>query len=125
MWAVGAAAYGPDRSRIRLGRKGHTMPLHMIVNTHNPESCAYRGESEEEALTTAFTLLDERAGEHDVKLQGSWVNRASHEIFILADAPNGHAIEAALLAAGLVGRTHARVLAVVTVQEVLDADGTE
>jgi hypothetical protein len=29
------------------------------------------------------------------------VNRASHEIFILADAPNGH------------------------VQEVLDADGTE
>ena len=98
------------------------MPLHMIVNTHNPESCAFRGEAEEAVLTAAFRLLDEQAGETGVKLQGSWVNRAAHEIFVLAEAPDGHAVEAALLAAGLVGRTHSRVLPVVSVQEVLDAD---
>jgi hypothetical protein len=63
-------------------------------------------------------LVDNVAGAHGIAIQGTWVNRLSHEVFILADAPNSHVIEEALLEAGLVGRTHSRVLSVVPTQEV-------
>ena len=93
--------------------------LHMIVNTHNPESCAFRSQSDGAAISEPFDRFAETvASAHGITLQGTWVNRLSHEIFILADAPNAHAIEEALLEAGLVGRTHSRVLSVVPTQEV-------
>jgi hypothetical protein len=93
--------------------------LHMIVNTHNPESCAFRSRSDGAALSEPFDhLVDNVAGAHGIAIQGTWVNRLSHEVFILADAPNSHVIEEALLEAGLVGRTHSRVLSVVPTQEV-------
>ena len=93
--------------------------LHMIVNTHNPESCAFRSQSDGAALSEPFDrLMDKVAEAHGITIQGTWVNRPSHEIFILADAPNSHEIEEALLEAGLVGRTHSRVLSVVPTQEV-------
>lgn len=35
--------------------------LHMIVNTHNSESSAFRGDAEEEGLVTALTQINEQA----------------------------------------------------------------
>src|SRR5687768_6169215 len=96
--------------------------LHMIVNTHNPESCAFRGKEEEEILSRALDQFRESAPEKGLTLQGSWVNRSGHEIFILVDAPNGHVIEDVLLSAGLVGRTHTRIVPVLSVQEVFEAE---
>ena len=93
--------------------------LHMIVNTHNAESCACRGKDEEVVLAGGFERLGEAAKEAGLAIQGWWVNRAAHEVFVLVDAPNGHAVEDALLAAGLVGRTHSRVLPVVPVEQAL------
>jgi hypothetical protein len=92
--------------------------LHMIVNTHNAESCAFRGDEEAKALTTAFDRFSEQAEGRDVTVQGAWINRAAHEFFILVDAPNAHAIDEGLLAAGMVGRTHTRVLAVLPAEDV-------
>ena len=94
--------------------------LHMVVNTHNPESCAFRGQDEGRALSEAFERLGDQAAEPDAVLKGSWVNRAAHEIFLLVEAPNAHVIEEALLGAGLVGRTHSRVLSVVGIEDVFD-----
>jgi hypothetical protein len=96
--------------------------LHMVVNTHNPESCAFRGKDEEELLAGGFERLGEAAKQADLAIEGWWVNRAAHEVFVLVDAPNGHVVEEALLAAGLVGRTHSRVMPVVRVEPAL-ADG--
>ena len=99
--------------------------LHMVVNSHNPESCAFRGRDEGRVLSDAFDQLDERAAEQGVTVQGSWVNRAAHEIFVPVDAPNAHVIEEALLHAGLVGRTHSRVLSVIATADVEVDAGNE
>ncbi|HSK92499.1 MAG TPA: hypothetical protein VLA76_00410 [Candidatus Angelobacter sp.] len=93
--------------------------LHMIVNTHNAESCAFRGADEGRILTEAFDRLAAGAGEQGVSVEGSWINRAAHEAFILVNAPNANAIEEALLDAGLVGRTHSRVLSVIPTDDVV------
>lgn len=92
----------------------------MIVNTHSAESCAFRGKEEEELLVGSLDRLKDSAPETGLTFEGWWVNRASHEIFMLIDAPNGHAIEEALLAAGAVGRTHTRILPVVAVEDALE-----
>lgn len=92
--------------------------LHMVVNSHNPESCAFRGRDEGRILSDAFEQLDERSAEQGVTVKGSWVNRGAHEMFVLVDAPNAHVIEEALLRAGLIGRTHSRVLSVVVTADV-------
>ena len=96
--------------------------LHMVHNTHNPESCAFRGEHEDELLSGGFDRLEALAAEHGLSLEGWWVNRAAHEIFVLVDAPNAHVIEEMLLAAGLVGRTHTRLLPVVPVPQAMEVE---
>jgi hypothetical protein len=94
--------------------------LHMIVNTHSAESCAFRGEEEENLLVGGIDRLKDSAPEKRLAFQGWWVNRASHEIFMLVDAANSHVIEEALLDAGLVGRTHTRILPVVAVEDSME-----
>ena len=90
--------------------------LHMVVNTHNPESCAFRGKAEEEALAPALDGFKDSATD-GMHVQGWWVNRAAHEIFMLVDAPSAHVIEEALLKAGMVGRTHSRIVPVISVDD--------
>jgi uncharacterized protein with GYD domain len=91
--------------------------LHMLVSTHNPESCAFRGEAEHELLTGGFDTFKEKATERGCEVRGWWVNPPSHEIFVLVEAPGAHVIDEALIEAGLVGRTHSKVLAVVPLEE--------
>ena len=57
--------------------------LHMVVNSHNPESCAFRGPEEEQLLSSALDAFEQSAAGAEVTIQGSWVNRAGHEIFFL------------------------------------------
>lgn len=96
--------------------------LHMVVNTHSAESCAFRGKEEEELLVGALDRLKDSASDNALGFEGWWVNRASHEVFMLIDAPNGHVIEEALLGAGVVGRTHTRILPVIAVEDALQAE---
>ncbi|HVM11867.1 MAG TPA: DUF3303 family protein [Actinomycetota bacterium] len=90
--------------------------LHMVVNTHNPESCGFRGDEENRILEEALDAFKATGGE--VSLKGWWVHPPGHEIFMLVEAPNAHAVQGALLEAGLVGRTHSRILPVLSVEEV-------
>jgi hypothetical protein len=92
--------------------------LHMVVNTHNPESCAFRGEEEDRLLSGALERFEEDGPESVMKVTGSYINRSGHEFFILIDAPNAHVIEEAVVASGLVGRSHTRVLPVLASQDV-------
>lgn len=93
--------------------------LHMIVNTHHAESCAYRSEEDAATLIGAFERFEGGvATAHDVKIQGSWINRPSHEGFLLVDAPSAHAIDDALAEAGVLGCTHSRVVSVVATDDV-------
>lgn len=86
--------------------------LHMLVNTHNAESCAFRSAGDEAALTPGFGNLGQVAQQRGASLQGSWVNTASHTVFALIDAPNAHVVDEVIREAGLTGRTHGQVFAV-------------
>ncbi len=93
--------------------------LHMVVSIHTPADCAFRGKEQEELLVGAFDAFEASAPDRDVEVKGSWVNRSIHETYALVEAPNAHAIEVALLEAGLIGRTHTRILPVVAVADAI------
>lgn len=96
--------------------------LHLVVNTHNAESCAFRGPEEEGLLVGAADRFADLAKERGMSTQGTWVSRATHEVFFLIEAPDGHAIERALLDAGLVGRSHSRILPVVDADRAMEKE---
>lgn len=93
--------------------------LHMVVNTHLPEDCAFRGKEQEEILVGAFEAFQKLAPDQEISVQGSWINRSSHEAFMLVDSPNAHVIEVALLEAGLIGRSSNRILPVVSTDDAI------
>ena len=92
--------------------------LHMIVNTHNAESCAFRPEAQG-VIPAALGKIEEAATSQGATVQGAWVNLASHHVFLLVDAPNAHAIDMILRESGLIGYTDTRVFAVNALQEAL------
>ena len=94
---------------------------HMVVNTHNAESCAFRSEDDGKVLGAALDALGTSGPGSGITVDGFWVNRSAHTFFILIDAPNAHAIDEALLNAGLVGRTHTEIFPVQTMKEVREA----
>ena len=99
--------------------------LHMLVNTHNPESCAFRSPEEEAALAPSFMNLGEIAEKRGATLHGSWVNPGSHTIFLLIDAPNAHVIDEVVRESGLIGRTSTQVFAVDDTQTMLAQAGQD
>ncbi|MGH3443427.1 MAG: DUF3303 family protein [Nitriliruptorales bacterium] len=99
--------------------------LHLVVNSHNPEYCAFRGEEERRALTGGFDRLGDLAAERGVEIQGPWFSRVSHEVFVVVDAPDAHAVEDLVAASGLVSRTTTRILPLVTQAQLREALGTD
>jgi hypothetical protein len=91
---------------------------HMVVNTHNAESCGFRSEEDGEAIGGALDGFGKSGAEFGLTIDSFWVNRSAHTFFILVDAPNAHVIDEALVKAGVVGRTHTEVFPVLTMEEV-------
>jgi hypothetical protein len=90
--------------------------MHVLVNTHNPESCAFRDEEHEEVLVGGARGISAACEEHGAKLQGLWVNRAAHKFFAIIDAPNAHVIDDIIVACGWIGHTNSEVYAVTTME---------
>lgn len=82
--------------------------LHMVVNRHNPENCAFRGDEEAERFASALARLE--ATSSGVTVRGSWVNRTGHELFVLVEAATAHAVEELLIESGLIAIGHTRIL---------------
>lgn len=99
--------------------------LHMVVNSHNAESCAFRSEADEAALAPGFVQLGNVAQERGATVQGSWVNPASHTAFFLIDAPNAHLVDEVVRESGLIGRTHTQVFAVQETQALFDTETSD
>jgi hypothetical protein len=91
---------------------------HMVVNTHNPESCAFRSEEDGAAVGGLLDGLNDAAAAEGAVVEGFWIDRAAHTFFILVEAPNAHAVDAAMLRAGFVGRTHSDIHPVMAPDEV-------
>ncbi len=95
--------------------------LHMLVNTHSEDSCAFRSEENREALVAAFPGLSTAAAAHGGEVAGTWVNMASHTVFVLIDAPNAHAVDEIVRDSGLIGYTTTTVYAVETMETAIEA----
>ena len=94
---------------------------HMIVNTHNAESCGFRSEEDGTAIGGALEGLGKTAPDLGVTIEHFWINRAAHAFFIVVDAPNAHVIDEVVLKSGLLGRTHTEIFPVMTMEEVREA----
>ena len=94
---------------------------HMVVNTHNAESCAFRSEEEGNVMTGALDALGKAVADQGATIDGFWINRSAHTFFLLIDAPSAHAIDEAILKSGMIGRTHTEVFPVLDADEVRSA----
>lgn len=95
--------------------------LHMLVNTHSEDSCAFRNDENRQILMDGFNALEGAASANGAKLLDIWVNMASHTVFALFDAPNAHTVDELLRQAGLVGFTRSQVYAVEPMQTAMAA----
>jgi hypothetical protein len=91
---------------------------HMVVNTHNAESCGFRSEQDGEAMGAALEGFGKAGAELGLTVDGFWIDRSAHAFYILVDAPNAHVIDEALLRSGLLSRTHSEISPVQTMEEV-------
>jgi uncharacterized protein with GYD domain len=95
--------------------------LHMVVNSHNAESCAFRSDEDDTILSGAFDAFEKSAADHGMSVIGSWAHRIGHEIFMVVESPDAHTVEEAVIDAGLIGRTHTRVLSVMSLQDAIES----
>jgi hypothetical protein len=93
--------------------------LHMLVNTHSPDHCGFLTNDEGAALRRGFEKFGELAKEKGATVQGTWVNTASHTIFVLIDAPSAHAVDEIIRSAELTTRTESRVYTLDEMQTLL------
>ena len=91
--------------------------LHMIVNTHTEESCAFRSEEAREALLGALGRIEAAATSLGASYEGGWSNMAGHTVFVLIDAPNAHVVGEVIRESGLIGLTTSSVYTVYTLEE--------
>lgn len=66
--------------------------LHMVILTHGPDTCAAAHPEPGEMARNAMANMDEVSSKHQVSVQGAWVDPPAHVFYMLADAPNAHAI---------------------------------
>ncbi|MCV0403904.1 MAG: hypothetical protein K5924_09340 [Chloroflexi bacterium] len=99
--------------------------LHMVVNSHHAESCPFRGKEHADALASGLEALAGAAAERESSVVGAWANGAGHTAFFLVDAPHAHRIDEIIQAAGLTGRTHSQVYAVVDLATILERINTQ
>jgi hypothetical protein len=66
--------------------------LHMVVMTHGPDTCAAVHPEFGEMARNAMANMDEVSKKHQITVQGRWVDPPGHVLYIVADAPNAHAI---------------------------------
>jgi hypothetical protein len=93
--------------------------LFMVINTHHAESCAFRSPEDAKAIMEPFDrFTNGLAAANGITIKGSWINRPSHEGFLLLDASSPHLIDDVLVEAGVIGRTHTRVLSVISTDDV-------
>jgi len=67
--------------------------LHMVIMTHGPDTCAAVHPEIGEKARSGIGQLAVASKKHLVTVQGSWVDVPAHQLYVLADAPNAHAID--------------------------------
>lgn len=95
--------------------------LHLLINTHNPESCAFRDDGAANVLKEGANRLGEVAEARGARLEQLWVNRAAHKFFALIEAPDAHTVDDLIVECGWIGHTDSEVFAVMSMQAAIES----
>ena len=93
--------------------------LHMVVLTHGPDTCAAAHPEPGEMARTGFGQMDAEAKKLDVSVQGAWVDAPGHVFYLLADAPNAHALRDLMVELRLFHWNTIQIHPITTVDEAL------
>ena len=74
--------------------------LHMVVISHNPESCGSHT-SLRDQHAAALQRLGEVASTKGLTIQGQWVSPAAHTAWAVIDAPHAHSVMEAMMESGM------------------------
>lgn len=47
--------------------------LHVVINTHGADTCAFRSDQNREPMVAAFRALSTTAEAHNAEVEGAWV----------------------------------------------------
>ncbi len=66
--------------------------LHMVVMSHGPDTCAAANPESGQLARSAMEKMEETSKKLKITLKGAWVDAPAHVFYVLADAPNAHAV---------------------------------
>ena len=93
--------------------------LHMLVGTHNPDTCAFAVPEWRGKALSALKRRDEVAKKLGISIQGGWANMPGHVLYFVCDAPNAHVVNQMAIELELMNWNTIVVTPVVTFDEVL------
>mgnify|MGYP001242404136 CR=1 FL=1 len=91
----------------------------MVIQTHGADTCAAADEAIGEKGKAGFGKLEATAKKHEVTVEGFWVDPPGHQFYMVADAPNAHAINMLMVETELFHWNTVDVHAIVTVNEAM------
>ncbi len=65
----------------------------MLIATNGPETCAAYVEPYKQKAADSFKRIEEVGKTHGITLKGTWVAWVAHTLYVVVDAPGGHAIQ--------------------------------
>jgi len=66
--------------------------LHMLVGTHNADTCAFAVPAWRDKALSALKRREEVAKKLGITIQGAWANMPNHTMYFVCDAPNAHVV---------------------------------
>ena len=93
--------------------------LHMILMGHGADTCAAVHPEAGQMARSAVSQMPDVSKTHQVEVRGWWVDPPGHVFYMLADAPNAHAINRVMQEPKLFHWNTIDVHPVVTVEEAM------
>ncbi|MDP6422582.1 MAG: hypothetical protein FI707_15185 [SAR202 cluster bacterium] len=89
----------------------------MAILTHGPETCAAAIAEIGDKANSALAQLEVGSEKNGVTIEGFWVDPPGHQFYLLADAPNAHAVSQLTVELQLFHWNTVDIHAVITVEE--------
>ena len=93
--------------------------LHMVVFSHGPDTCPAVHPDLGDKARNGMAQMEEVSKKHEVKVEGFWGDPPGHTFYLLADAPNAHAVNDVMVELELFHWNTVDIRPVKTMEEVM------
>ena len=91
--------------------------LYLTSLSHDPAKCPGVALEIRDRVLTMAANMTEVLRSHGCTFQGGWVSKSAHMTFLVFDAPDGHAVDNAIVDMGLAVWNTAAIYPVITLDE--------